>query len=849
MSVDFVKGVITNQDLSFNLIKQNDALPSSVKRKKFYQDSIAIFILFFGIAMVLPYAIFSANYEILFLAGISCYFLAKKNKIKYVVETPAFEDIVTINNPLTDLFRLKKPKLHNVKKGKGVLLLGLDKERNSNVMIGDSDCRKHLLVMGTTGSGKTRFLMSILYQSMVLGSGCIYVDGKADNSVFWYVYSLCQRLDRIDDLRLINYLTTSDSQLKEKNAAIRGNKIVLTNTLNPYAYGDSESLKSMTVGLMRDSGGGDGMWKGRASSLVSAILRFLTYLRDEDYIDLSVTCLRDMLNLDNIVKSVFKSFQGNSIVTLDGVDVDMSSVKMEDYCIRSIVKYLKELPGYNQDDMMNEITEECSKQHNFLTMQLTEALSDLSETYGHIFSTPIGEVDFQDLVFSRRVLFVMLPALQRDIDSLQNLGKLIVAAIRGALAPTLGNSVEGLKAELIDSKPTNSDVPFFIILDEYGYYAVKGFAVVAAQARSLGISVVFAGQDYAGFKRGSPEEAESILANTNTKVAMTIDEENTLSLFIKGAGKKFLPVTKGVTRKYGMLMNKNVALDRVDYEERDVISSIDLMKQNPGEAHVLIKGDLMRVNLFSFLTINEGGQSTEVEGAVLNKYIIIRKPKARDINILRKNKEKIKSIFNSDADKRQEVYSINDIDRMKNQFDKQIENNQPDMKVSAITSIASLIMNEFNSNDDDLDIFSNNNKLVDNNILDDIQLDQSLFSDASNESHIFEELMNKALKDNGESTTIREKLIDVANICFDDENKAKEDAEKSLKSIEESFSECEYPSNTGVKNTSRSTTKRRTNNLLKKIENATLESKKIKNNKNNEDSGESDKSTEDFFNQ
>lgn len=839
MSAELIKGVTTNQDLSVNLIKQNDALPSSTRRKKFYQDTIGIFILFFAIAMVLPYAIFSSTYEILFLSGISCYFLAKKNKIKYAVETPMFEDIITINNPIKDIFMLRKPKFHNKKNGKGVLLLGLDKERNSNVMIGDSDCRKHLLVMGTTGSGKTRFLMSILYQSMVLGSGCIYVDGKGDNSVFWYVYSLCQRLDRIDDLRLINYLTTADSQLKEKNAAIRGNKEILTNTLNPYAYGDSESLKSMTVGLMRDAGS-DGMWKGRASSLMSAVLRFLTYLRDEDYIELSVMSLRDMLNLDNIIKAVFKSFQGSSIVTLDGIDVDMASVKMEDHCIRAITKYLKELPGYNQDEMMNEITEECSKQHNFLTMQLTEALSDLSETYGHIFSTPIGEVDFQDLVFSRRVLFVMLPALQRDPDSLQNLGKLIVAAIRGALAPTLGNSVEGLKVELIDSKPTNSDVPFFIILDEYGYYAVKGFAVVAAQARSLGISVVFAGQDYAGFKRGSPEEAESVLANTNTKVAMTIDEENTLSLFVKIAGKRYIPVTKGVTRKYGLFKNKNVALDRIDYEERDAISNIDMTKQNPGEAHILIKGELMRVNLFSFLTIKEGGQSIEVEGAVLNKFIIIRKPKAKDVNIIKKNKEKIKSIFNSEE--KQEMYSINDLDRMRSQLNKQIENNQPDMKVAAITSIASLLINEFNENDDE-DIFTNN-KLVDNDILDDVKIDQSLFSEASNESHIFEELMNKALKENGENTTIKEKLFDVAKICFDDDNKAKEDAEKSLKSIEQSFSECEYPSNTSVKNPSRSSTIRRTNNLLKKIENITLESKKIVSNKNDDESTDS---VEDFL--
>ena len=43
--------------------------------------------------------------------------------------------------------------------------------------------------------------------------------------------------------------------------------------------------------------------------------------------------------------------------------------------------------------------------------------------------------------------------------------------------------------------------PYICILDEYGYYAVKGFAVVPAQARSLGFSVIFAGQDLPAFPK------------------------------------------------------------------------------------------------------------------------------------------------------------------------------------------------------------------------------------------------------------------------------------------------------------------------------------------------------------
>jgi len=69
------------------------------------------------------------------------------------------------------------------------------------------------------------------------------------------------------------------------------------------------------------------------------------------------------------------------------------------------------------------------------------------------------------------------------------------------MAAGLGDEVEGEYHDLIQRKPTNAPTPFLCILDEYGYYAVQGFAVVPAQARSLGFSVVFAGQDLPAFQK------------------------------------------------------------------------------------------------------------------------------------------------------------------------------------------------------------------------------------------------------------------------------------------------------------------------------------------------------------
>ncbi|MBT8506509.1 hypothetical protein B1F79_02670, partial [Coxiella-like endosymbiont of Rhipicephalus sanguineus] len=47
----------------------------------------------------------------------------------------------------------------------------------------------------------------------------------------------------------------------------------------------------------------------------------------------------------------------------------------------------------------------------------------------------------------------------------------------------------GEYSNLVEAKPTNSKTLFLCILDEYGYYVVGGFAVVPAQAYSLGFSI------------------------------------------------------------------------------------------------------------------------------------------------------------------------------------------------------------------------------------------------------------------------------------------------------------------------------------------------------------------------
>lgn len=795
MANQVLNGVSSNIDLQPNIIKQPSALPAHVRRKQFFREASG----FLCFAMMIPTVILTSAFEVFFLLGIILYMLSKKNRLQYAIDAPVFEG------------------------GKGVMLLGRDTEQFSNIFISDGHCRAHILVMGSTGSGKTRFLMSVMYQSMVMGSGCIYVDGKADNTVFWLMFSICQRLDRIDDFVLINYLTTENTLLREKNASIRGNDEILTNTMNPYSNGSAEQLRSMTVGLMRDSGGDGDMWKGRASSLLSGTMRFLTYARSIDVIQMSVISIRDSMPLDNVLRIVYGEYNGSSKITIGDNIIDAKEMDFPEYAIRPLRKYLADLPGFTESALEDdEIDPECYKQHGFLTMQLTEALSDLSETYGHIFNAPIGEVDFSDLIYSRRILFVMLPALQRDPDALANLGKLIVATIRSALDPALGSSVEGFKSEVVDKKATNSDVPFYIILDEYGYYAVKGFAVVAAQARSLGVSVLFAGQDYAGFKKGNADEAESVLANTNTKIGMKLEDSNTVEIFVKRAGKKNVPMMRGVEKQTGTITDKYINRKDISYEEKNVIDELDLFGQGAGEAHIIIGAKTFRVNLFSLLVVGEGnGTTKEVEFARINRFLMVRPPKPdfaakfiEDQNKMRNallgnekidyevdsDIEKIFSAFDEAIDDKNNLLDSSIFGVMYTALDEDIEKPTPERKTAKKPKNKSK----------QKDIVGMNSEEVKHSLKDKANKETSSFIDMINELH-------------GDSNkTVKEQLTEAGGNYIKNKEKLREDVDKSIEKIENDFN---YPTEPLPKKPENEMVKAKLNSLSKKLKTMNSSSK------------------------
>ena len=517
--------------------------------------------------------------DVALLVGLIVYWIAVSQKATLPFRMPQNSDMIDYN----DL----KPGTRKPNQARGIYYFGNAKKDGEELWFTNEDMRTHVLIFGSTGSGKTETLVSLAYNALLQCSGFIYVDGKGDNSLFAKIFSMVRYMGRDDDLLLVNFMTGARDIVGPQRKR-------LSSTMNPFAKGSSSMLTQLVVSLMESgSNNSDGdMWKGRAIAFVEALMKVLVAMRDAGHVLLDANSIRNYFPLDRLEAMVLdKAFirDGQEAISLEG---------LPEVIMQPINNYLINLPGYNKAKKGKQVSQ-VLEQHGFITMQLTRAFSSLADTYGHILRTNLAEVDFHDVVLNRRILAVLLPALEKSPDELRNLGKIVISTLKAMMASGLGDEVVGEYQDLVARKPTNAPTPYLCILDEYGYYAVQGFAVVPAQARSLGFSVVFAGQDLPAFQKASKEEAQSIGANTNIKICMKLEDPlETWDFFQKTAGEAFVTSVENFATDTKSVTNQYMDNRSAKVEKRARVDLLDLKDQDLGEMHIFFKSKIVRARSF-----------------------------------------------------------------------------------------------------------------------------------------------------------------------------------------------------------------------------------------------------------
>ena len=455
--------------------------------------------------------------------------------------------------------------------GEGVTYFGVCRSTGLPVYSTNSDDRTHLTCLGTTGSGKTEFLLGLVGNQLVQNSGLIYCDAKGDPALQLNISRLASRFGREDDVLTINFITSG------RNLS-RAQEDKVTNTFNMMADTSDGMLIEFLNNLLDDGGGGDGMWKGRAMTFIAAITRVLTYLRDNGFIQLSPSTYIQYMELSALEELVFEH--------------DNKYGEFFSQVSASLKNYLTTLPGYNTSPKARKKQEQKTlEQHGFIVMQLTRAINELTYNYGYIFGVQQGDIDIFDCVLNRRILTIPLPALERSEGSMKMLGKLCIGSIKQMMAASLGNRIQGLVREILDSRPTNSPNAYKLIFDEIGYMVVSGISVMPAQGRSLSFSICFAAQDFSDIKRGNQNEAEAIWGNSNIKAIgriVTGDNGDTMHKVNGLTGEEYQARAASTDLQVTDFGDKYTTSSNTQFNKERVLPYEDLAGQENGEFTLLI---------------------------------------------------------------------------------------------------------------------------------------------------------------------------------------------------------------------------------------------------------------------
>lgn len=510
------------------------------------------------------------------------------------------------------------------------------------VMIPVSTFVRHSLLIGTTGSGKTTTIRTMAESFMKLGGGFCFVDGKADvTDTYKILYEIVRNVDREEDCLVLNFLNPEQSH-----------------SFNFLLDGQPDFLAEIMAGLTGDAGGDQAYWQGKAKMLMKTILTQLVYMRDRPELfpefRINVSAIKKYLILNNLKELFFDErlpFYLSCPTCKNYVAGQYGECKKALMCevkgnpVKArLSSYLQELGVELQQGASKQkspAAAEAERQHGFYVQQWGEPLDLLVGTFGKIFNAQYPDIDIRDVVINSRILIVLLPSLSYSPSTLRGLGRIVMNAFKIALTTGLGTDIEGSAEEITTKvKRNRPSVPFMLIADEYGSYAVEGIDTMLAQARSLGMGIMISVQEIASLMKASEIDAKRMLANTNIKFFMKIEDSDTAEYIAKRAGEEMY-LTPGASGQGDLIQTVANYDGSYQYQKNARIEARDLTSLNVGEGYVIF-GD--EVRKYSTRYIPEKNNITELRMMkFVRKTIDVAKEKADEM--IQDVKSKIDKIF------------------------------------------------------------------------------------------------------------------------------------------------------------------------------------------------------------
>lgn len=499
-------------------------------------------------------------------------------------------------------------------KSSGILYAGYQRiiDAGRELWISMDDLTRHVILLATTGAGKTEMLLGFVLNALTWSKGFIFSDGKAQNDVWFAIASLARRFGREDDLLVLNYITGGKSRAQRLLEGVKTRP--QSNSTNPFILAQETYILQMMDGMLPDASN-DGGWQEKAKVMNQALVIGLVYKSRKEGLVMSQRLIQEYMPLRKFVDLYLIAQAEN----------------WHEEAWMPMHNYLSALAGFDIDKVHTpaEWAEEAFTQHNYLIQQYTRVLSLFSDTYDHVFSSGAGDIDLRDVVHNDRILVVLIPALELSSSEATTLGRLTVSQIAMILSQDLGEKIEGKAEDILIIRKFKDRFPFLWIADEVGAYYTETFGHLATQVRSLGYSLILAGQDLQRLKTAAGDKIWTLISNMFTRIAGTLnDPKETLEMYQKAGGSEFEGIQDRMERHDGMFGN-NVYRDSdsITVREKQRITVEEVQALNKGEQITIFRGEVTRG---SSLYIDDEDKITDT-CIRINRFIDIPPPSLQEI--------------------------------------------------------------------------------------------------------------------------------------------------------------------------------------------------------------------------
>lgn len=482
----------------------------------------------------------------------------------------------------------------------GNILVGNCQVTGQQIWATPGDYLTHLMFIATTGGGKTEGLLSFsAATAFATGGALLYGDFKAGPDFIFQITALARMTGRESQVRYVNFRTGG-----EEITGRHWRKD--SNTNAPFSVGSSGSCLQVIEGIMPESDPSNAYFKDRAVASLKTLFPALCELRDLKLLNISPGVIAYFADIPKFIEMAYPEYNNYEITYEKPGEMEVTVIPnvLKENTKHSIRTFLKNLPEFsdNPEDLSLEGAKnqpsEVDRQFGFGKGYFLKAMIDLSTRYGHIYEAEMGEVDFADCVRNNRILLMMVPAMEESKSERNTLGKLQLQSLRVAASKGLGKQSEGDYDDVIANLPVDKKIPSLMVIDEWSEAMVPGFAVLATQARSLGIICCFAGQDLAGPMSASKEETQMIFGSTRIKFLGALQDINDTWEWFKKLADTEVVVKSGGFQKES---------DFIDPYERAVNSTIDqverlnikeLLDLREGEVKMFWRDKLINTDLF-----------------------------------------------------------------------------------------------------------------------------------------------------------------------------------------------------------------------------------------------------------